>query len=541
MLNSTNFMRIGGLASGMDTESMVNQLMKAERLKMDRWTQKKTYGTWQQEAYREINKTLANYMLESRKKMSLDVDYFGNVKPDAKDKMTWLKQATSSNEQAFSVQASAGAMTGDIQIRIEQIASAASVSSSDDTGYTQATKISEVMSVSESDSVLLSINGSSIELKGSDNLKDAARKIRQQAGIYANFDSGSKRMFLNTAKTGSEAKIEWGADAQTAQFLSALKLGNGTAVTGKNARIEINGGTAIEYQSNHIEVNGLSITLKAKTPSAENIHVQMDVDGAYKKVKEWVDDYNKLIDGLTQKLNEKQHRDYQPLTPEQKEALKDNDVKLWEEKAKSGLLAKDRILTQMLQEMRSGVYEKVEGGGAGYDIGITTGNYKDGGKLKIDENKFKKALQEDPEKVMQILFGASELSKKEISKDDTPQVRAEKLASNKQRHMENGIFVRAFESITEGIEKIVVKAGPGNESALLRNVKGTILQKYATSFGSRNEIDQSLAEIGKRIDNENRRLSFLESKYWKQFSEMEKALQQMQSQSGWLAQQFGGK
>lgn len=541
MLNSTNFMRIGGLASGMDTESMVKQLMKAERLKMDRWTQKKTYGTWQQEAYREINKTLANYMLESRKKMSLDVDYFGNVKPDAKDKMTWLKQATSSNEQAFSVQASAGAMTGDIQIRIEQIASAASVSSSDDTGYTQATKISEVMSVSESDSVLLSINGSSIELKGSDNLKDAARKIRQQAGIYANFDSGSKRMFLNTAKTGSEAKIEWGADAQTAQFLSALKLGNGTAVTGKNARIEINGGTAIEYQSNHIEVNGLSITLKAKTPSAENIHVQMDVDGAYKKVKEWVDDYNKLIDGLTQKLNEKQHRDYQPLTPEQKEALKDNDVKLWEEKAKSGLLAKDRILTQMLQEMRSGVYEKVEGGGAGYDIGITTGNYKDGGKLKIDENKFKKALQEDPEKVMQILFGASELSKKEISKDDTPQVRAEKLASNKQRHMENGIFVRAFESITEGIEKIVVKAGPGNESALLRNVKGTILQKYATSFGSRNEIDQSLAEIGKRIDNENRRLSFLESKYWKQFSEMEKALQQMQSQSGWLAQQFGGK
>ncbi|MDO4720807.1 MAG: flagellar filament capping protein FliD [Peptostreptococcaceae bacterium] len=541
MLNSTNFMRIGGLASGMDTESMVKQLMKAERLKMDRWTQKKTYGTWQQEAYREINKTLANYMLESRKKMGLDVDYFGNVKPDAKDRMTWLKQAASSNEQAFSVQASAGAMTGDFQLRIEQVATSASVSSSSDTGYTQTTRISEVMGISESDSAVISINGKSIELKGSDNLRDAARKIRQETGIYTNFDSGSKRMFLNTAKTGSEAKIEWGADAETARFLSELKLGSGDTVTGQNARIQINGGAAIEYQSNHIEVNGLSITLKAKTSSVENIHVSLDVDGAYKKVKEWVDDYNRLIDSLSQKLNEKQYKDYQPLTPEQKEALKENDIKLWEEKAKSGLLAKDRILSQMLQQMRAGVYEKVEGGAAGYDIGITTGNYKDGGKLKVDENRFKKALQEEPEKVMQTLFGASEISKKEIEKNDTPQVRAEKLASNKRRHMENGIFVRAFEHMTEGMEKIVVKAGPGNESALLRNVKGTILQKYATSFGSRNEIDQSLTEIGKRIDNENRRLSFLESKYWKQFSEMEKALQQMQSQSGWLAQQFGGK
>lgn len=540
---TNNSIRMGGIASGMDTESMVRQLMKTERQRMDRWTQQKTRKTWQQEAYREINKTLANYMLEARKKIGLETDYFGNVKPDAKDTLTWLKTASSSNANAFSVTASATAMTGNYSIEVRQLATSASVSSVQSTSFTSGTKLSEMMTgIVDTDQLTISVNGKSIELIGTDTLKDVARKIRQETGIYANFDNGSKRMYLNSNKTGSESKIEFGSDNSTGDFLAALKLGGaGFTATGQNAIITVNGGTEIEYQSNQIEMNGLQIGLKAKTASAETINVSLNTDGAYKKVKEFIDDYNTVLDKISKKIGEKRYRDYAPLTPEQKEAMKENDIKLWEEKARSGLLEKDQMIGSILQEMRTGMYEKVAGGGAIYELGITTGNYKDGGKLRIDENTFKKALEKDPEKVMQTLFGASSLQKKEILNTDSPQVRAEKIANNKQRQSENGIFVRAFDQMTEGIEKIVAKAGPGDDSALLRSVKGTILQNYATALGSKNEIELNLLEIGKRIDNENRKLSFLESKYWKQFSAMEKAMQEMQSQSGWLVQQFGAK
>lgn len=536
-----NSIRIGGLASGMDTESMIKQMMKTERLKMDRWTQRKTYRTWQQEAYRETNKTMANYVLDARKKIGLDTDYFGNVRPDAKDKLTWLKSATSSNENAVSVQATATAMTGSYSVEVLQLATSAATSSSGDTGFSAVTKLSEAMGVSDTDTVMLTVNGKSLEFTGASNLREVAKKIQQETGVHANFDAGSKRMFLSTANTGSEAKIEFGSDAQTKNFLSAMKIDtNVLTVTGKNAQIKVNGGSVIEYQSNHIQFNGLDMTLKAKTSGTESINVSLDSEGAYKKVKEFIDDYNKLIDALSKKLGEKRHRDYQPLTTEQKEAMKEADIKLWEEKAKSGLLSKDETVSRILQDVRSGMYEKVAGGGAIYEMGITTGSYKDGGKLKIDEKKFKEALAKDADKVMTTLFGASELTKKEILKTDSADVRAEKLNNNKQRHSENGIFVRAFDQIMDGMEKVIAKAGPGDDSTLLRSVKGTILQNYTTTLGSRNEIDSNIFEISKRIDHENRRLSFLESKYWKQFTAMEKAMQEMQSQSGWLAQQFGG-
>lgn len=54
-------MRIGGLASGMDIDQLVNDLMKAERIPLDKLYQKKQIFEWQRDAYREINKKLADF------------------------------------------------------------------------------------------------------------------------------------------------------------------------------------------------------------------------------------------------------------------------------------------------------------------------------------------------------------------------------------------------------------------------------------------------------------------------------------------------
>ena len=68
-----------------------------------------------------------------------------------------------------------------------------------------------------------------------------------------------------------------------------------------------------------------------------------NVDEMMTKIKEFVTTYNGLIKDFTDQTKESKYRDYAPLTDEQKKDMSENEVKLWEEKAKSGLLRNDSI------------------------------------------------------------------------------------------------------------------------------------------------------------------------------------------------------
>lgn len=92
--------------------------------------------------------------------------------------------------------------------------------------------------------------------------------------------------------------------------------------------------------------------------------------------------------------------------------------------------------------------------------------------------------------------------------------------------------------MSDGMEAIVKQAGAGQDSSLLKDVRGNMLAEVVAGKGI---IDQDILGIDKRIDDENRRLNSYESSLWKKFSAMEKAIRDMQGQSGWLSQQFGGK
>ena len=54
-------MRIGGLASGIDTDNIIKELMAAERLPLDKMEQNKTKYEWQRDAFRDINKKIAEF------------------------------------------------------------------------------------------------------------------------------------------------------------------------------------------------------------------------------------------------------------------------------------------------------------------------------------------------------------------------------------------------------------------------------------------------------------------------------------------------
>ena len=57
-------MRIGGLASGMDTESIVSQMMKAKRIPLDKLKQQKQTLEWKRDDYRAMNTMLLDFRLE---------------------------------------------------------------------------------------------------------------------------------------------------------------------------------------------------------------------------------------------------------------------------------------------------------------------------------------------------------------------------------------------------------------------------------------------------------------------------------------------
>lgn len=561
-----NPIRFGGIASGLDTESLVKQLVSAEKTRVDKFTQQKIWKQWQQNAYNETNKTMANFILDTRKNLGLTrTTSTGALISGSINNVDWVKKASSSST-AFDVTASANAPSGVVNIKVNQLAKGANVSSQRDVDSSLTAESIIGAGNFVDGKATIKINNEDIVLESTDTLSIIAQKIRVAAPeLNASYDSGAKRFFMSTKNTGEEATISFDNDAAkslmlglnfvdaTINDIANIPAADSTR-TGQAALIEYNGGTPIKYQSNNISINGLNLTLKAETTAAEAVSVDTDVDGAYNKIKEFVDEYNKLIDGFNNKLSEKTYRDFQPLTDEQKEAMSEGDIKLWEEKAKSGLLKDDETITNIMQTIRQDLYKPVfnsyssdmteeqkrlETIGSIYDFGITTGSWRDNGKLTIDETKLKDALRNDSEKVLNTLFKTSDTPEVTISKDDTPEQRATKQIQIDKRKSETGAFNRIFDNLTSGIKNIVDKSGPGSESVLLRSVKSNILIDYVTS-GYRSAIDKDVSEIDKRITRETERLASLEERYWKQFTALEKAMSQMNSQSSWLSQQFGG-
>jgi flagellar hook-associated protein 2 len=86
----------------------------------------------------------------------------------------------------------------------------------------------------------------------------------------------------------------------------------------------------------------------------------------------------------------------------------------------------------------------------------------------------------------------------------------------------------------------VAKAGPGGSADLFRNVNSSIMIDFVTNHSSISMLDEDANDLNKRIDRMNDYLIRTEDRYWKQFTAMEKAIQQLNNQSMWLMQQFGG-
>lgn len=190
-------------------------------------------------------------------------------------------------------------------------------------------------------------------------------------------------------------------------------------IKASDSEILLNGAT-MTSSSSTVSVNGLSIDLTGLTKAGEPItfSVASDTDAVYNTIKNFFTEYNSLMKEMNELYNADTAKGYEPLTSEQKKEMSDDDIKLWEDKIKASLLRGDSSLGSVRSAMRNTMMSQVTYNGKTYSLasfGICTStDYTEGGLYHIygdaddsvyadKDDKLKKALEEDPDAVVNVL------------------------------------------------------------------------------------------------------------------------------------------
>jgi flagellar hook-associated protein 2 len=203
--------------------------------------------------------------------------------------------------------------------------------------------------------------------------------------------------------------------------------------------------------------------------------------------------------------------------------MTEDEIKRWEEKAKSGLLAGDSILRSIVTGLRNAVIEGLDGSGLTLaSIGIKSNSWVDKGKLYVDEEKLKNALSENPTEVFNLFTKQSSVLYSTAVTDGSART---------QRFNESGLIYRIYDVIQDNIRTTTIG---GHRGALLENA-GMAGDRSAYS----NLLYSQILDYDARIAELNDELIIKENNYYRQFSQLETLINSMNTQSIWLAQQFG--
>lgn len=492
-------LQISGLASGMDTESIVADLMKAQKMKVDKIEKKKMTLEMKNEVWKEMNTKIYSFYT----KELFDFKSSGSYR---------TKSTTVGNENILAASSTASAIEGTYKIKVTQLAQGAHLYSEEiaDTNVKTTDAVKFKIADGTGDPV-------EVEIAADASISDLVNAINEKdLDITASYDDVNKRILLSNTKMGDSSRIQI-SEVDTAEekaFFSAIGLGvdatgslNEIDATygaiGQKSIYEYNG-MVLNGDSNTVSVNGMTLTLKAESSDVVTVTVNKNVDAVYDKVKKFIAAYNNLMIEINARVDAESAKGYEPLTDEEKESLDDKTIEKWENKIKDSILRRDDVLLSLSRGMRSimttssGVETSSLSQGFKYlsDIGIVTGDYSEKGVLHIEgneddplyaikENKLKKAIEEEPEKVEQLLTAI------------------------------------------------------GNElySTLNDKMKSTTMRSALTFYNDK-QIKKQISDYEDKIYEMQERMDRLEQRYYKQFTAMEQAIQRANSQSASLAGMF---
>ncbi|MGL4372269.1 MAG: flagellar filament capping protein FliD, partial [Turicibacter sp.] len=321
--------QIGGIISGFDTASMVEEMMKAERVKVDKVFQQKSVVEFQKEAYTAINDKYSSFILNMRKTFGLESQISNNglTRPSALNNLSWLNKATSSNESIASTKASSAAKPGNYELTVKELADNVKFASESNITLDPSKPLSEqginidiTVTTKDGDVIIQDTDGTM-------TLEGLAKQLNNIEGMSASYDQTLNRFFIQTDQTGADNFVKIN-DNNNSGILQSLNLtsgpGNSIEGTGKNAKVDFNGATDIEFSSNNFNIQGIDYNVKST--GTVKVVVDTDVDAVLEKVTTFVDEYNKLVKDIGDILSEPKYRDYQPLTDAQKKEMSEKEI-----------------------------------------------------------------------------------------------------------------------------------------------------------------------------------------------------------------------
>lgn len=364
------------------------------------------------------------------------------------------------------------------------------------------------------------VNGAKIDNITADTTVDGlltAINNNKDAGVTATYLGSENKFVLSSNEKGEGRKITLGADPKDTTDAANLIFG-GVSQDGTDGEMSIlyNGvQTTITSSSNTFSIDGLDIratnTFNTGSATAEggvSFTASADTEKVTETVKKFIEAYNAMIDEVRTQATTKPDSNYKPLTDDQKNEMNETSIKNWEDKAKEGILYNSSALKD-LDNATQGIFSSMMINGVSYDdlekIGISfSDDYTAGGKIVFDEEKFKTAMDSDPEKVSDLFTGTHGIVN---TIDSTLSTYATRYASK------NG----------NSYGVLIEEAGSEKLSLTLTN----------------NSIYKELKDMQETITNLQSQLSTEQDRYISQFTQMETLINQMNSQSSYLSQ-LGG-
>lgn len=198
--------------------------------------------------------------------------------------------------------------------------------------------------------------------------KDTAKLNKQLASVqsYVNVtettgaDGSVTYEAAATAKLVGEVedryynKAEYASQVMSSYDPTDTTATGATKVSGQDAIIYLND-AMFTNTDNSFEINGLTFTALAETKEGEKVTVttQNDTDGVYDMIKNFLKEYNSIINEMDKLYNADSAKGYEPLTNEEKEAMSESDIKEWEAKIKDALLRRDDNLSTVSSALKS--------------------------------------------------------------------------------------------------------------------------------------------------------------------------------------------
>jgi len=513
-----NATRLTGLASGMDTDTIIKNLMQIEQMKVNKHLRSQTLLQWQQESLTTVKTNItdfaSNYLSVLGQNSMLKSGSYIRFSAETTDKSGAVSVTAGSDNRATSVTIN----------QVHHLATATKAQSKLKTdGTNQGSvmtepmaegnyvalkdlKLENALAFDNSGNVSFEINGETFTFNENDTLQHMLSTVsgNEKAGVVFNYSRLSNTFTLTAKKMGPESELTFRNIMGNAFGTGgAFQMGEAEKTQGVNAKVTIDGVT-IERESNNFTIDGINFNLNKVTAADADITfaITEDYQSAVDAMKEFVSGYNTLIKKLEELVTDRKstsEKRYTPLTEEEKATMTDKQVEQWEAIAKKGLLYNDRDIQSLLTNLRNNLYATIEGTGmSAAQMGLKTGDYRLGhkGEIVLDEDAFKAALTKDSAGVLNA-------------------------------------FMKPPSTIG------------GSDGGFMFNLQN-LFNNYTkvTQQGTLDNIKDKLTAMAERITTMEKRMASVEQAHYLKFAAMEKALGELQNQSNNLAgliSQMGGK